>query len=206
VFLVKKKFKIVVNPPSQHIATQKPWVVINFLNLVTRLLFLSITQKLPSGLFMRLKQGLLLLFIAVPILEIYLLLSVGEIIGFWSTFALVILTAIIGTQLLRLQGLATLQRAQRNMQQGMLSAQQMFEGVFLLAGGLLLLTPGFATDTLGLLCLIPFSRNFMLIQLIKLGEVKMESVQANNPQASPHQPQPNKPKNDIIEGEFHRED
>ncbi len=110
---------------------------------------------------------LFVLFIVVPILEIALLIQVGNIIGGWTTIAIVVITAILGTYMLRQQGLATLVKAQQRMGQGEMPAQQILEGIFLLIGGVLLLTPGFMTDAVGFTCLIPVSRAFLAKKLSK---------------------------------------
>lgn len=110
---------------------------------------------------------LLLVFIAVPILELYLLIKVGSIIGALPTIAIVMMTAVIGTWLLRQQGLATLQRYQNNLGQGKLPAMELIEGMVLLFGGALLLTPGFFTDAIGFLCLIPVTRQALIWRFMK---------------------------------------
>jgi len=107
----------------------------------------------------------LILFIAMPIAEIAVLIQVGSAIGAWTTIAIVILTAIIGTAMLRQQGMATLNTAQARMQNGEMPAQQMLEGLLLLIGGVLLLTPGFITDFFGFCTLIPISRRFLAAKL-----------------------------------------
>ncbi len=98
---------------------------------------------------------ILALFIGIPLIEIYLFIQVGGAIGVWSTIGLVVLTAFIGTALLRQQGLATLARAQSELDQQHLPVRELFDGVCLLVGGLLLLTPGFLTDALGFSLLLP---------------------------------------------------
>ena len=143
-------------------------------------------------------QFLLLLFIIVPILEIYLLITVGSVIGGFTTILLVIFTAILGTYLLRIQGLATLQKAQTSLNQGQAPAGALLEGVLLLIGGILLLTPGFVTDAVGFTCLIPPIRQKIVNLFIK--KIK---IPAQN-----HTQQPNKSDNkpDVIEGEYRRDD
>tara|TARA_R110002110_G_scaffold415612_6_gene651982 strand:- start:9186 stop:9722 length:537 start_codon:yes stop_codon:yes gene_type:complete len=98
---------------------------------------------------------ILFLFIGIPLIEIYLFIQVGGSIGVWPTIGLVVLTAFIGTALLRQQGMATLARAQSDLDQQKLPVRELFDGVCLLVGGLLLLTPGFLTDALGFALLIP---------------------------------------------------
>lgn len=102
---------------------------------------------------------LLILFIGVPLLEIYLFAQVGDAIGALNTVALVILTAVIGVYMLRVQGLSTWMRVQQAMAQGQPPAIEMIEGLILLVCGALLLTPGFFTDTLGFLMLVPGLRH-----------------------------------------------
>lgn len=101
----------------------------------------------------------------MPIIEIAVLIQVGGAIGLLSTLAIIIATAILGTFMLRQQGLATLTRAQSRLAAGEMPAQQVAEGVFLLIGGVLLLTPGFVTDAFGFLCLLPPTRRWMANRL-----------------------------------------
>jgi UPF0716 protein FxsA len=141
---------------------------------------------------------LLLLFLLVPMLEIYLLIVVGGIIGALPTVMLVVLTAVIGAALARHQGLATLQRLQAAMARGEAPAIEILEGVLLLVGALLLLTPGFFTDALGFACLLPPSRRLLSLWLLKRFMVITPAGQQRPPQGA-HQPQ-------TLEGEFRRED
>ncbi|PIE00790.1 MAG: exlusion protein FxsA [Thiothrix nivea] len=101
------------------------------------------------------------LFFIIPLIEIYLLIQVGGVIGVLPTILLVVLTAVIGAFLLRQQGLSTLARFQRSMAQGEVPATALLEGVMLLLGGALLMTPGFFTDAIGFACLLPFSRKWL---------------------------------------------
>jgi len=108
---------------------------------------------------------LFILFIVMPIVEIAVLIQVGGAIGGWTTIGIVILTAIIGTAMLRQQGIATLNKAQLRMRNGEMPAQQMIEGLLLLIGGVLLLTPGFITDFFGFCTLFPVSRRYLAAKL-----------------------------------------
>lgn len=98
---------------------------------------------------------ILAIFVGVPIVEIAVFIKVGGLLGLWPTLAIVILTAIIGTTLLRLQGLSTLQRAQAALARNELPLREVFDGLCLLLAGALLLTPGFVTDAAGILLFIP---------------------------------------------------
>ncbi len=105
---------------------------------------------------------LFILFLVVPLVEIYFLIKVGDVIGAaWTIFA-VVATAVIGAGLLRIQGASTLLRAQSNMLKGSLPAMEMMEGFVLALSGVLLLTPGFFTDTFGFLLLIPQVRRWLI--------------------------------------------
>jgi UPF0716 protein FxsA len=141
-------------------------------------------------------QSIFLLVLIIPFVEIYLLLKVGGIIGAFPTIFLVVFTAVLGTWLLRQQGFATFQRLQANLAQGTIPAYEMIEGPIILVGALLLLTPGFITDILGFVCLIPQLRR-------KIAQYVIENhlVQAGG------QFQWGKPKDkDVLEGEFRKED
>ena len=107
------------------------------------------------------------LFIGVPLIEIYLFIQVGGLIGALPTVLLVIITAIIGVSLLRAQGFHTMAKFQREVSTGQLPANTMLEGIALIFGGALLLTPGFMTDAIGFLCLIPFTRQTLIAWAIK---------------------------------------
>lgn len=101
---------------------------------------------------------LLAAFLIIPIVEIYLLIQVGSLIGALSTIGLVVLTAVLGAAMLRGQGLQTYLRFHQSLSEGRYPATEMLEGVALLIGGALLLTPGFFTDLIGFVCLVPFTR------------------------------------------------
>jgi len=101
---------------------------------------------------------LFLLFAAMPIIEIALLLEVGDIIGGWNTVAVVIITAFLGATLVRQQGLQTFMSAQTKMQQGQIPNNEVAEGLLLLVAGVLLVTPGFVTDAIGFLFTLPLTR------------------------------------------------
>jgi UPF0716 protein FxsA len=102
------------------------------------------------------------IFVVVTLAEIYVLVSVGDAIGAWSTILLVIITALIGSTLLKQQGWSIMAKAQQNIAEGRTPALEMLEGVVILVSGVLLLTPGFITDGLGLLGLMPWSRSYFI--------------------------------------------
>lgn len=102
---------------------------------------------------------LFLLFVLVPVAEIYVLVTVGSSIGAFPTIALVILTALAGAHLARMQGLSTMMRIRENLDQGFMPAEELLDGVLIFLAGMVLLTPGFLTDIAGLLILLPATRN-----------------------------------------------
>jgi len=144
---------------------------------------------------------LFILFLTVPLIEIYLLIKVGSVIGALPTVALVILTAVIGAALLRMQGFATMQRVRQSMARGEIPALEMLEGVVLLISGALLLTPGFFTDTIGFLGLIPPLRRGLILWLIDRGVIAAMRPggqhRRGDGQGSGHR---------TIEGQFWRDD
>ncbi|MGF1757495.1 membrane protein FxsA [Photobacterium sagamiensis] len=115
---------------------------------------------------------LLFLFIVVPIVEIALFVQLGGFLGLWPTIALVLITAVVGASLVRSQGIATLMAVQTKLQQGELPAQQIVEGVMLAVSGVLLLTPGFMTDALGMFVLLPAPRAMLAQQIMSRVKVK----------------------------------
>ena len=141
----------------------------------------------------------LVLFIAIPLVEIYFLIQIGEVIGAWPTILLVVLTAVIGVGLLRWQGFSTLMRFQSELAGGTLPALPMLEGILLVVAGALLLTPGFVTDSIGFLLLVPPLRQGLIRWAIRRGVIR-----TGPPGGGPGQPGPGGPR--TIEGEFQRRD
>lgn len=120
-----------------------------------------------------------ILFFAVPLLEIWLLIRVGGVIGVLPTILLVVGTAVLGAFMLRQQGLATFARFQQNLNAGQLPATEMMEGVALLVGGALLMTPGFFTDALGFICLFPLTRRLMLKGFLQRSQTYVQTHTVN---------------------------
>jgi len=101
---------------------------------------------------------LFLAFTLIPVVELYLLIKVGSVIGALNTILLVILTGASGAYLARLQGLQTMFQVRARLQQGEMPAEDLLDALIILAAGIVLLTPGFLTDIAGLLLLLPMSR------------------------------------------------
>ncbi len=103
----------------------------------------------------------ILLFTVLPALELAVLIKVGSYIGVGSTLLIIFSTGIVGAYLARMEGFAVLRNIQDSLAQGRLPTEEMLEGFMILCGGLLLLTPGFITDSLGFFLLIPWTRNII---------------------------------------------
>jgi len=101
---------------------------------------------------------LFLAFTLVPVLELYLLIKIGAVIGAMNTMVLVILTGFAGAYLARMQGMQTMRRVRSQLQQGIMPAEDLIDAVIIFVAGIVLLTPGFLTDLAGLLLLFPASR------------------------------------------------
>ena len=162
---------------------------------------------------------LFLLFVGIPILEMWLLIEVGSRIGALPTIALVALTAFIGVNLLRQQGFSTLTRAQTRLNAGEVPATEILEGLFLAVGGALLLTPGFFTDTIGFCCLIRPIRRRIIDHMLRSGMMQTQAHFQYGPQAGGQGSGPgggspdDKPRTQVdrdghvtIDGDFKRED
>ena len=114
---------------------------------------------------------LLILFIMIPVVELYILIEIGKQIGALTTIGIIIITGIIGAYLVRSQGFIIFRKIQNDLSEGILPGDSLLQGIIILAGGLFLLTPGFITDIIGFIFLIPTSRKiikkYLLIWLKK---------------------------------------
>lgn len=116
---------------------------------------------------------LLILFTLVPIIELYVLIEAGRQIGVSATIGMIFLTGIAGAYLARSQGFNLINRIQTDLNQGRIPAEEMMDGAMILAGGLLLLTPGFCTDLFGFCLLTPVTRQFLKVWLKKWLDLKI---------------------------------
>lgn len=138
---------------------------------------------------------LLIAFIAVPLIEIALFIQVGGLIGLWPTLAIVILTAIIGTSLMRAQGRLALRNLQNSFNELNDPTEPLAHGAMVLISGVLLLTPGFFTDAMGFALLIPAVRTAVfgfVRKRVKVQTFSMGSAQPHRPSVDPN----------TIDGEF----
>ena len=102
---------------------------------------------------------LFLCFTLIPMIELYLLIQVGSVIGGFNTILLVIISGFLGAWLARMEGMNTLMRVRSNMQQGIMPTEDLLDGLIILIAGIVLITPGLLTDAMGLTLLWPVSRN-----------------------------------------------
>ncbi|MCR4378396.1 MAG: FxsA family protein [Rhodospirillales bacterium] len=142
-------------------------------------------------------MGLFILaaFIIIPIIEIGLFVQVGGAIGLWPTLLIVIVTGMVGIVLLRLQGLIALTRLQQSLERGEAPLEPIFDGFCLLAAGLLLLLPGFFTDSLGLILLLPPVRH--LLRHLLARQVRVQGHMHYSSSSSQHSG-----RTTIIDGEW----
>jgi len=132
-----------------------------------------------------------LVLVVVPIIEIGLFVQLGGFIGLWPTLAIVVATALLGSFLLRKQGLSTLEELRRTAETGQNPAGPLAHGALILVAGLLLLTPGFFTDGIGFLLMVPPVRAVLIRWVAARAQMKMYASAANSQQAP-----------DIIDAEF----
>ncbi len=139
----------------------------------------------------------LLLFVGIPLVELYFLIQIGSEIGAFPTIFLTIFTALVGGMMVRMQGFSTLMRVREATQRNEMPAIEMMEGAVLLVCGVLLLLPGFITDVVGFIFLVPPIRRWLLT-------VGLQNSGIMRP-IDPEAPRPRQGQ-EVIEGEFKREE
>ena len=138
------------------------------------------------------------IFVAVPILEIALFIQIGGWLGLWPTLAIVVATAALGTWLVRRQGLAEIARIQRSLGELRDPTRPLAHGAMILASGLLLLTPGFFTDTVGFALLVPGVRDALMAFVRK--RIKVQSFTVGTaPRRAYRHPEA---RDDLVEGDY----
>ncbi|MGB3407759.1 MAG: FxsA family protein [Jannaschia sp.] len=142
---------------------------------------------------------LLIAFILVPLIEIGLFIQVGGWIGLWPTLLIVVLTAMLGTYLVRKQGLAQLRAIQTSLNDLSDPTRPLAHGAMILASGLLLLTPGFFTDALGFALLVPGVRDAVIVAVRSRINVQGFTVGG---QGHPQGPHGRRPEDDVIDGDY----
>ncbi|BCA27294.1 FxsA family protein [Metapseudomonas otitidis] len=142
------------------------------------------------------------LFLLFPLIELAVLIKVGSVIGVFPTLLLLVATALLGSFMLRIAGVATAWRARERLARGELPEQEMLEGLMIAVGGGLLLLPGFISDLFGLVCIIPFTRRLIIRRVLQRAARQAERQRAfsDDPLAR------NQPRRNVIEGEYERRD
>ncbi|CAG8867069.1 hypothetical protein PS627_02352 [Pseudomonas fluorescens] len=151
-------------------------------------------------------RAFLLLFLIFPVLELYVFFKVSTAIGFFPALLLIIAGSALGVLVMRVAGFATALRARESMQRGELPAEDMFHGLMLAMAGGLLLIPGFISDVLGLVMLLPITRKLVARKLRQ--RVEAQAMRQRAFRDDPLNPQPGTParRPDVIEGEYKRRD
>lgn len=160
---------------------------------------------------------LFLAFLVVPVLEIWLLIQVGQVIGGWPTVALLLADSLLGAWIVRREGRRAWRNLQSALQGGRMPDKELADGGLILVGGALLLTPGFLTDILGFLCVLPFTRPLMRRLAGWFFARRVRTLTAASPYANLGMPFPQQdqytgdarsadPHSRVVHGEVIRED
>lgn len=158
----------------------------------------------------------LVLFLLFPVLELYTFFKVSTAIGFFPALLMIIVGSALGVLVMRVAGMATMLRTRASLQRGEMPAEQMFDGLMFGIGGGLLLLPGFISDVLGVICLLPFTRKLLVSRIRARVEAQSlrqrafaDDLQAQGPVAGfgqQHRRQPDVIEGEVIEGDFERRD
>ena len=138
---------------------------------------------------------LFLAFLLVPLIEIALFIQIGGLIGLWATLAIVVLTAVAGTMLVKSQGALVLSRLRDSFQTLRYPTEPLAHGAMILFSGALLLTPGFFTDAVGFLLLVPAVRYWLLREVAKRVEIKTMQMGGGPTRARD-------PRDDVIDAQY----
>jgi UPF0716 protein FxsA len=118
---------------------------------------------------------LILIFVVVPLIEILLLIEIGSRIGALNTILIIVLTGILGASMMRQQGFTIIRNIQRDLSEGRMPTGELINGALVLVGGIVLLTPGFFTDAVGFILLVPTTRALIRKKIQLLIQRKIES-------------------------------
>ena len=140
-------------------------------------------------------------FLLVPLIEIGLFIQIGGLIGLWPTLGIVILTAILGTYLVRSQGIAALNNLRGSFSRLEDPSEPLAHGAMILLAGALLLTPGFFTDAVGFALLAPPIRSALINNMRK--HIKVQRFEMGSQSDLFTEPQRQRPRDTVIDGEFH---
>lgn len=149
-------------------------------------------RRFPWGL-------LVLAFIALPILEIYVIIQVGQVIGAWWTILLLIADSIFGSWLLRREGRRAWAALQLALSEGRMPTKELADGILIVVGGTLMISPGFVTDVFGILAILPFTRP--IGRRVLTGFLSRRLVGGSWPGGSARNAQRPGPTGDVVQGE-----
>ena len=119
-------------------------------------------------------RKLLFLFIIIPVIELYILIEIGRRLGVWYAIGIIVLTGVLGAYLVKGQGFYILKKIQIDLNEGILPGDNLIQALIILVGGVLLITPGFLTDIMGLICLVPPGRLVIKNYLLKWLKSKIQ--------------------------------
>ncbi|HET9900188.1 MAG TPA: FxsA family protein [Actinomycetes bacterium] len=125
--------------------------------------------------------ALFVAFVVVPLIEIYVLIQVGQVIGPWWTILLLVLDSLLGSWLIKREGGRAWQALRTALETGRMPARELADGALILVGGTLMLSPGFVTDALGILLILPFTRPFARRLLTRVVAQRLMSRNARRP-------------------------
>ena len=151
-------------------------------------------RRFPWGL-------LVLAFVLVPLVEIYVIIQIGQVIGAWWTILLLIADSILGSWLVKREGARAWRALQVALEQGRMPARELADGILVLVGGLLMLTPGFVLDIVGVLCILPVTRPFGRRILSGVISRRLVGVGFPVPGTTRQRPGPGVPDDGVVQGE-----
>ena len=147
-----------------------------------------------------LRLAMVVAFVGVPLLEIFVLIQVGQVIGPWWTILLLIVDSVLGTWLIRREGGRAWRALTEALQTGRMPARELADGALILVGGTLMLAPGFVTDALGVLLILPFTRP--VARRLLTGVVARRLLGGSGPRSGPgHTNRPGPTGGPVVRGE-----
>ncbi|MET3963832.1 UPF0716 protein FxsA [Marmoricola sp. OAE513] len=150
----------------------------------------------------RFRWGLVLLaFIALPILEIYVIIQVGQVIGAWWTIVLLIADSVFGSWLLRREGGRAWRALQSALQEGRMPTRELADGILIVVGGTLMISPGFVTDVFGMLAILPLTRPLGRKVLTGFISRRLVVVPGSGPGRGPGKQHRPGPHGDVVQGD-----
>jgi UPF0716 protein FxsA len=152
---------------------------------------------------------LLLAFIVVPLVEIYVIIQIGQVIGAWWTILLLIADSILGSWLIKREGSRAWRALRSALDEGRMPARELADGMLILVGGTLMLTPGFVSDLFGILCILPVTRplgrrvltGIISRRLVGVSFPTGAGASTWGPAGTRQRPGPGDPDNGVVQGE-----